>query len=195
MAAIHALHTLRRSSMAMQTSITEIAAGLDKVTGLVLVLCAGFEAKRAAVETTPTTPSPMPTLPKAEVLQPLATAPPSLPSSLFTATVEETVMTTSSPLPSPHPAEVLQPLVAAPSSQMSFASKAAAVLPCLSTVGPALAGALSSPSQPRETIVSRHHRSLLRPWQQRGIFKQRLRLRYAVLDGGENHVRRHRRGI
>uniref|UniRef100_A0A0D3F0E8 Uncharacterized protein n=1 Tax=Oryza barthii TaxID=65489 RepID=A0A0D3F0E8_9ORYZ len=30
MAAIHALHTLRRSSMAMQTSITEIAAGLDK---------------------------------------------------------------------------------------------------------------------------------------------------------------------
>uniref|UniRef100_A0A0E0P630 Uncharacterized protein n=1 Tax=Oryza rufipogon TaxID=4529 RepID=A0A0E0P630_ORYRU len=180
MAAIHALHTLRRTSMAMQTSITEIAAGLDKVTELVLALRAGFEAKRAAVETTPTTPSPMPTLPKAEVQQPLATAPPSLPSSLFAATVEETVMTASSPLPLPHPAEVLQPLVAAPSSQMSFASKAAAVLPCLTTVGPALPGAPSTPSQPRETILSRHDRSLLRPRQQRGIFKQLPRASTAI---------------
>uniref|UniRef100_A0A0D9ZDC8 Uncharacterized protein n=1 Tax=Oryza glumipatula TaxID=40148 RepID=A0A0D9ZDC8_9ORYZ len=120
MPAIHDLHTLRQSSRAIQTSIIEVTAGLAKVTELVLALRAGFAEQNVAVETSTTTPPPLPTVSKAEVLQPLA--PPSPPRAA------------GSPPPTLPTAEVLQPRATAPPAPPSPLFVFAVVLPHLPMV-------------------------------------------------------------
>uniref|UniRef100_A0A0E0QD66 Uncharacterized protein n=1 Tax=Oryza rufipogon TaxID=4529 RepID=A0A0E0QD66_ORYRU len=141
MPAIHDLHTLRQSSRAIQTSITE-------VTELVLALRAGFAEQNAAVETSTTTPPPLPTVSKAEVLQPLA--PPSPPRAA------------GSPPPTLPTAEVLQPRATAPPAPPSPLFVSAVVLPHLPMVLPGLAEMPLHQSSPWTNIVLRRPCSPLR---------------------------------
>lgn len=115
---------------------------------MVLALRAGFAEQNAAVETSTTTPPPLPTVSKAEVLQPLA--PPSPPRAA------------GSPPPTLPTAEVLQPRATAPPAPPSPLFVSAVVLPHLPMVLPGLAEMPLHQSSPWTNIVLRRPCSPLR---------------------------------